>query len=357
MPHLKGFASDNYAGIAPEIMTAISEANSGQAAPYGEDPYTAALIACVKKNCGDAVTPFLVFNGTAANTLGLQALTQRHHAILTSDISHILTHETGAPTAWIGAQILAIPHEMGKLTPSRLEASYLQAKSAGKHASLPKVVSIAETTEIGTVYTLTEIQALKAVCTRFGLYLYMDGARLANAAAALNVSLHAFAEDTGIDVFSFGGTKNGLMLGELLIFVNPLLATEFEYKQKQGLQLASKMRFLSTQFLAYFHNDLWLKNAKHANDMAALLASGLSALQGVRFPYGPPQSNQFWVHLPTKILPALHAEYAFYQTGDTGLIRLVTSFATLRTEVEGFIQLVQDLIHTTPLENLQDDII
>lgn len=357
MSHLKGFASDNCAGIAPEILAAISAANSGQAAPYGEDAYTTELIACVKKNCGESVKPFLVFNGTAANTLALKALTQSHQAILTTDISHILTHETGAPTAWIGAQILAIPHEAGKLTPPRLEAAYLQAVSAGKHASLPKVVSIAETTEIGTVYSLAEIQAIKAVCTRFGLYLYMDGARLANAAAALNISLRAFAQETGVDAFSFGGTKNGLMLGELLVFVNPALADEFEYKQKQGLQLASKMRFLSVQFLAYFQNEVWLKNAKHANDMAALLAAGLSPLKGVRFPYGSQQSNHFWLQFPPAILPALHAEYAFYHNGATGLSRLVTSFATPRTEVEGFIALAQDLIRNTPLENSQDDII
>jgi threonine aldolase len=336
---MKSFASDNYSGIDPEILHAISAANTAHSPAYGEDVYTEKAIALLRKEFGTAAAIYFVYNGTAANTLALKAITKSHHAIICADCAHIYTQEVGAVVNFTGCSILPVPHQNGKLSAEGIEQAYLMSAFWGRHTNKSAVVSIAQATEYGTVYSLAELQAIAVVCKKYQLLLHMDGCRLANAAAALNVSLRTLTADIGVDVLTFGGTKNGLLFGEAIIFFNAALAVEFEYIQKQGLQLHSKMRFLSAQFIPYLEKNLWHKNAAHANAMTQLLQTGLQKNPAIRIAY-PVQTNQLFAYFPETVISATMAAFPYYVWDKTqSIVRLVTTFDTSEEDVSKFINL------------------
>lgn len=334
---MKAFSSDNYSGVCAEVMQAIIEANNGHAPAYGGDEYTEKAIALVNENFGYTAIPYFVFNGTAANVLILKAITRSHHAIICADSSHIATQEVGAAVNLTGNTLIQIAGEQGKISPSAIAEAYTNITHWGRHANKPRVVSIAQSTEYGTVYTPQEIQAISNTCKKLGLLLHMDGCRLANAAVHLNCSLKNLTVDVGVDALSFGGTKNGLLFGEIVIFFDKSIAEEFEYVQKQGLQLASKMRFLSAQFIPYFEQAIWHRNATHANKMCLRLASGLEKNPAIRFAY-PVQTNQLFAYFSPKIIEATQSIFPYYVwNSNTNLVRLITSFDTTEDEVDSFI--------------------
>jgi threonine aldolase len=338
---MKTFASDNYSGICEEVLQAIVAANSGHATAYGDDPYTQQAIALLKKTFGENALPYFVYNGTAANTLGLQAIVRSHHAIICADSSHINSQETGAVTSSTRCQLISVPHENGKITATALEETFLNKSIWGIHSNKPTVVSIAQSTEYGTLYSIEELRAISAICKKYNLLLHMDGCRLANAAVALQTSLKAITADIGVDVLSFGGTKNGMLFGEAIIFFRKELAEEFAYIRKQGLQLNSKMRFLSAQFIPYLEKNIWQRNALHANKMCQQLAEGLAKKTGVELAY-PVQTNQIFAYFPKEKIEMTQEKLFYYVWNEKlNLVRLVTSFDTTEIEVEEFLKLFE----------------
>lgn len=336
---MKAFSSDNFSGACTEVMQAIVEANNEHAVAYGDDPYTKKAIVLAKETFGQTAIPYFVFNGTAANVLLLKAMTRSHHAIICADSSHIATQETGAATNLTGCALIQIASENGKITPNAIEAAYTNVTRWGRHSNKPRVVTIAQSTEYGTVYTQQEVQAISAMCKKLGLLLHMDGCRLANAAVHLNCSLKSITVDAGVDALSFGGTKNGLLFGEMVIFFRDDIAHEFDYIQKQALQLSSKMRFLSAQFIPYFEQNVWHRNASHANDMCLRLANGLKQNPAIRFAH-PVESNQIFAYLPQHIIDATMAAFPYYYwDANAKLVRLITSFDTKEDEVDSFIEI------------------
>lgn len=342
MQIMKSFASDNTSGAHPRVLEALSRVNTGPAAPYGADPVTEEAIAALRGVFGARARPWFVFLGTAANVLGLKSIVRSHNAILCAETAHLHVDECGAPEALIGAKLLPVPSRQGKIMPHDC-----LARLAGRgdvHHNEPSVLSITQSTECGTVYTLEELRAISAFCREQNLYLHMDGARLCNAAAALGCSLGAITAEAGVDVLSFGGTKNGLLFGEAVIFLNEELGHGFGYVRKQNLQLMSKMRFLAAQFLAYLENDLWLENARNANRMADLLAHELKAMEHVQIAY-PVEANAVFARLHKNAIAKLHERFYFYvlESADAGgvptdwpLVRLMTSFNTTEDEVAEF---------------------
>lgn len=338
---MKSFASDNYSGVAPEIMQAIIEANQGHQPSYGNDIYTQQAEELLRKTFGEQIKSFFVYNGTAANTLGLKAILRSHHAIICSDLAHIVSHEVNSVGNASGCPMLLIPHHDGKITGDEIQICYDNATYWGHHASLPKVVTISQSTELGTIYTPNELRAISTVCKKNKLIFHMDGCRLSNAAAALNCSLAETTSDVGVDVLSFGGTKNGLMIGEAVIFLNPELADEFAYIHKQYLQLNSKMRFISAQFIPYLKDKLWHRFASHANKMAGILSDGLLKLKDVTITY-PVETNQVFACLPEKMIQATIEIYPFYiRDKKLNQVRFVTSFDTTEKEIVNFIGLTE----------------
>ncbi|NNM60328.1 MAG: beta-eliminating lyase [Legionellales bacterium] len=338
---MKAFSSDNYSGVCSEVMDAIIEANTEHAPAYGGDKYTEKAIALTKENFGNTAIPYFVFNGTAANVLILKAMTRSHHATICADSSHIAAQETGAAVNLTGSMLIQVAGEHGKISPSAIEEAHANVTRWGIHANKPRVVTIAQSTEYGTVYTMQEIQAISNTCKKLDLLLHMDGCRLANAAVSLNCSLKNLTADVGVDALSFGGTKNGLLFGEMIIFFQEDIAEEFEYIQKQGLQLASKMRFLSAQFIPYFEQAIWHRNASHANEMCLRLAKGLQKNAAIRLAH-PVQTNQLFAHFTPEIIEATSAVFPYYVWDDnTNLVRLITSFDTTEDEVDKFIDVAQ----------------
>jgi len=340
-PFQRGFASDNNAGIHPLVLDAIHRANLGHVVAYGDDPITQRAIAQVQSLFQNRVDVHFTFNGTAANVLGLKALTKPHHAILCAETAHISVDECGAPENFTGCKLLTIATPDGKLTPS-----LVMSKMTGvgdQHHVQPRVISITQSTELGTVYRPDEIRALATLAHSRGLSLHMDGARIANAVVSLGVPLAAMTEAAGVDVLSFGGTKNGLLCGEAVVFFDRAAAEDFRFIRKQGMGLASKMRFLSAQFEAILTDDLWLKNAAHANRMARQLAAAVECIPGLRLSR-PVEANAVFCILPSAIIPKLQAEYFFYVWSEaTSEVRWVTSFDTTAEDIEGFTKLLQDL--------------
>lgn len=344
---MKFFASDNNSGVHPLIIEALEAANPGNASSYGADEYTQAADAAIKQCFGPSARPWFVFLGTAANVLGLKSMVRSHHAVLCSDSAHIHTDECGAPEAVIGCKLILLPSEHGKIRPEQCLKALEQREAV--HHNYPKVLSVTQSTECGTLYSVEELKALSAFCREHDLYFHMDGARLGNAAAAMGLSLRELSTDVGVDVLSFGGTKNGLMFGELVVFLNDELGNEFGYLRKQNMQLISKMRFMAAQFLAYLKNDLWRENANHANAMTALLASELENVEHVRTVH-PVQVNAIFARLPEKVIAKLNEDFYFY-TLDTSdapgfpkgwhLVRLMTSFNTTSEQVLEFAQAVR----------------
>ncbi|QGP52664.1 Low specificity L-threonine aldolase [Piscirickettsia salmonis] len=334
---MKAFASDNYAGVAPEIMAALVAANHAHQPSYGEDALTKEAIALIRQQLGDEAEVFFVYNGTAANTLALKALLKSHESVICPNSAHIVNHEVGAVTAMTGAMCLQTENLDGKITPAWIEEAYQRQKRWGHQATLPRVVSITQATEFGTVYQPVELAAISEMCQRLGLYLHMDGCRIYNAAAALNVSLAEITSNVGVDVLSLGGTKNGLMFGEAVVFLNPQLAENFAYIQKQGLQLQSKMRFIAAQFVAFFKENLWQKYARQANQACQLLAEGLTAQGYAHFHY-PVQTNHVFVRLNNEVIARAQKAVPFYIFDEKiKLARLVTSFDTDVADIKNFL--------------------
>ncbi len=335
---MRSFASDNNSGIEPTILQAIIDANADHATPYGHDPYTEKAILLLKKSFGESAIAYLVNNGTAANTLSVKAVTRSHQAIICPDTSHMVVHEVGAVANFTGCSLYTIPNVSGKITAAAIEERYI-ASINDRHNNKVHVVSIAQTTEFGTVYTVEELQAISAVCKKHNLVFHVDGCRLSNAAVALNKSLKEITADVGVDVLTFGGTKNGLLFGEAIIFFRKELAAEFEYIQKQGLQLNSKMRFLSAQFIPYLEKNIWQRNAAHANLMCQKLAQGLAKRADIKLAY-PADSNLFFAYFPKSVIAATQAKFPYYLFNEkTGFIRIVTSFDTTDKDVDEFLAL------------------
>lgn len=348
MGGLRFFASDNNSGAHPRILGALAGVNAGNAAAYGSDPHTERATEVIREIFGPAARPWFVFLGTAANVLGLKSMARSHHGILCTDSAHITCDECGAPEAVVGAKLFPLPHRSGKI---RLEdcKAVLKLREAVHH-NYPAVLSITQSTEYGTVYTMDELLAVRDFCREHKLFLHMDGARLSNAAASLGLSLKRISADAGVDVLSFGGTKNGLMFGEVVIFLNDSLGHDFNYIRKQHMQLGSKMRFMAAQFEEYLKDGLWLKNARAANRMAALLADGIRDLDHVRIVH-PVEVNALFVRMHKKVIAKLNERFYFY-TLDTAdapgfppdwhLARLMTSFDTTEAQVREFAAAIRD---------------
>jgi threonine aldolase len=332
----KSFASDNFSGVHPEVFAAMVRANSGHAGAYGHDPYTVRALKTLESHFGKNIDAYFVYNGTASNILGIKTLTQPYHAVLCAESSHLNTDECGGPEHFTGCKLIPIPSGDGKIDVPRLRP---HLKNFGNpHRVQPRVVSITQATELGTIYTIKEIRAIADFAHRNGLYLHMDGARLCNAAARLNVGLRKITRDAGVDVLSFGGTKNGMMFGEAVIFFNRTLSKEFRYVRKQGMQLASKMRFIAVQFEALFAGDLWLKNARHANRMAEILLHEVERIPGIRITQKV-EANAVFAIVPRNWIPSLQKTNFFYVWDDEkSEVRWMCSYDTTRNDVEGFIR-------------------
>lgn len=338
------FASDNFSGVHPEVLAAIQKANVGHATAYGADPWTAHLSEVFKKVFGPSAEGFLVFNGTAANVCALTHLLAPWQAIICPSTAHIWTDECGAAQAHSGCSLLPVPSKNGKITADQLQ-SFLHARGNQHHVQ-PAAISITQSTEFGTVYTLEEIQKLVHFAHNNNLLFHMDGARLSNAAATLNVSLKALTTDLGVDVLSFGGTKNGLLGVDAIIFLSPKLAENFQYTRKQQMQLASKMRFLSAQMIALLEKDLWLRNASHANAMAKNLETHLRHHCPHLPILYPVEANALFVQLPSlDILHQLQKKHFFWIWDHEHIVaRWMTSWDTEPTLIDTFIHELKALI-------------
>ncbi|MEW5996695.1 MAG: low specificity L-threonine aldolase [Candidatus Micrarchaeota archaeon] len=336
----RGFGSDNNARVHPDIIRAMVRVNKGHTINYGDDPHTRSALARFRKHFGKNSTAFLVFNGTAANVLGLSAVLRPYNAVLCADLAHLSVDECGAPERFTGCKLIPIHAPHGKLTPELVRQ---RIHGAGdQHHVQPKVVSIAQSTELGTVYTAAELRQLAEFAHENGLLLHVDGARLANAAASLRLGLREITADVGVDVLSFDGTKNGVMYGAAVVFFNNGLANDFEYVRKQGMQLASKMQFIAAQYEALLSNDLWLRNAQHANDMARILAREIQQIDGIRITH-PVEANAVFVKAPKDLIRKIRKRYFFYTWGD-GEARLMTSFDTTVSDIKRFISYVKSVL-------------
>ncbi len=332
------FASDNSAPIHSQVLAAIQKCNDGFALAYGNDRITETTLQLFKNTFGEKSNTYFVFNGTGANVIALQALTQSHHAIICTDTSHINVDECGAPEKFTGCKLITVPHTNGKLSISKIENALFRLND--QHAAQPKVVSISQSTEYGTVYSLRELSEISQFCRKNNLFLHIDGARFSNASASLNVSLKELATQSGADIISFGGTKNGLMLGEAIVVINEKLNDPIKYIRKQSMQLSSKMRYISAQFSALLNNDLWLQNAKHANQMAQLLAESLKKSPQIRITQ-PVDANAIFAVMPNELIHKLSQEFKFYIWNEKiSEIRLMTSFATTRSDIEMLTKLI-----------------
>lgn len=338
---LKSFASDNASGVHPRILAAMERANAGYARPYGQDPYTGQAKEVFARHFGPNIDMYFVFLGTAANVLGLRAVTRPWHSVVCADVAHINVDECGAPESVTGSKLQAVPSYDGRIRSTDIEP--LLHMIGDFHHSQPRVVSITQSTELGTVYSPAQVRALADFAHANGMLLHMDGARLANAAAALDVSLAELTRDAGVDVLSFGGTKNGMMFGEAVIFFNPELSREFNFIRKQGMQLISKMRFIAAQFIEMLHDGLWLENARNANAMARLLADSLRGLPHVAITR-PVEANAVFARLSPEHIARLQQDFYFYEW-DPVLheVRWMTSFDTTEADVREFIDAVKAL--------------
>lgn len=342
MPITRNFASDNNAGVHPDILEAIQNANAGHVVAYGDDPYTRQAIEQFKAHFGEDIDVYFVFNGTAANVLGLKAVTRSYHAVICSDVAHLNVDECGAPEKFTGCKLLTVPAPDGKLTPEGIRR-HLHGFGFEHHAQ-PRVVSLTQATEMGTVYSPDEIRAIADLAHERGLLVHMDGARLANAAVSLNCDLREITADAGVDVLSFGGTKNGMMFGEAIVFFNPEFSRDFKYYRKQGMQLGSKMRFISAQFSALLSDDLWRQNAAHANRMARYLAERVAEIPHIRITQ-PVQANGVFAIVPREIIPALQKKYFFYVWNEeTAEVRWMTAFDTTEQDVDRFVTAIKEVM-------------
>lgn len=335
---MRSFASDNNSGVHPLVMEALNRANQDHAVGYGDDPWTEEAIRKIKEAFTPDCEPLFVFNGTGSNAVALQLCTRPYNSIICAETAHIYVDECGSPARMTGCQIRPVATLDGKLTPELIRPCLCHFGE--QHHSQPGAIYISQCTELGTVYNPDELRAITDLAHQFGMYVHMDGARLANACAALNCGFKELTADCGIDILSFGGTKNGLMLGESVIIFNPALKKEAYFVRKQSAQLASKLRYLSCQFTAYLMDDLWLKNATHANEMAKKLYEGLKQLPGVHFTQMM-ESNQLFLTMPRPVIDKLLKSYFFYFWNEAiGEVRFVTSFDTAEKDIDELLQAV-----------------
>lgn len=335
-------SSDNWSGVHQEVLDAIAAANTGHVPSYGLDTYTAAAIEKLRGHFGDSAEIFFVFSGTGANVLSLQAIAQPFNTVICAETAHIYTSECGAAEKHVGCKLSPVPTKDGKI--DRDGISRHLHDFGNDHHVQPSAVSISQATEYGTVYSPNELQVLTSFAHQHGLRVHMDGARLANAAASLGASLMDVSGGSGIDVLSFGGTKNGMIAGEAVVFFDPELARNFAYRRMQGTQLSSKMRFIAAQFNALFSGDLWRRSAAHANRMATLLADGLASLPGVRITQKV-QANEVFAILPREHVAALQSVTHFHVwIEEITEARFVTSFDTTEEDIATFIGAAKQIL-------------
>jgi len=342
MKPVRSFASDNNAGIHPDVLQAISAANRGHVVGYGDDSYTDAAIRKFKEHFGADIDVFIVFNGTAANCLSLKALTDSYHAVICAEAAHIYTDECGAPEKFTGCKLIPIPTTDGKLTVESVSHAYHGI--GDQHHVQPRVVSITQATEMGTVYKPREIRDLGRFAHEHNMFLHMDGARIANAAVSLGLTLREATGDLGVDVLSFGGTKNGAMGAEAVVFFDMRLSRDVLYLRKQGMQLASKMRFISAQFEALLSNHLWQKNAEHANRMAELLEQEVREIPRVKIVYKV-EANGVFAQIPRHAIARLQERYFFYVWNEEqSVVRWMCSFDTTEEDVKQFAKYLAETV-------------
>lgn len=338
----RGFASDNNAGVHPRILAALNSVNEGHVIAYGDDPYTEKARTELRKIFGQDSEVFFVFIGTAANVLGLSTLTLPYHAVICPDTAHINVDECGAPEKFTGCKLLTCNTPDGKLT-----VDHIGSKMQGigfEHHVQPRVVSITQATELGTVYSIDEIGQLADYTHEHGMLLHMDGARISNAAVALNCGFYEMTGAAGVDVLSFGGTKNGMMYGEAIVFFNRSLCEDFKYRRKQGMQLASKMRYIAAQFSAYLEDDLWKDNAGHANRMAQKLYAAVRDIPGVEVTRRV-ESNAVFARIPSEIIAKLQERFFFYVWDEAqSEVRWMCSFDTTEEDIDSFASLLSSMI-------------
>jgi threonine aldolase len=338
----RSFASDNNAGVHPEILEAIARANHGHVVAYGDDPYTRSAVRKFEEHFGPGIAVFFTFNGTGANVLSLQALTQSFQSVLCSDYAHIYCDECGAPEKHTGCKLIPLPHQDGKVTLDSVRHAYHGI--GDQHHSQPRVISITQCTEMGTVYQPEEIRALARFAHERDMYLHVDGARIANAAVSLGQTLRQATRDLGVDVLSFGGTKNGILGGEAVVFFHPELSRDFLYLRKQNMQLASKMRFIAAQFEALLTNDLWRRSAEHANRMARLLENEVSTIPGVKVVWKV-EANGVFVQVPREAIEKIKQHYFFYMwIEEESIVRWMCSFDTTEDDIHKFAKVVAEAV-------------
>jgi threonine aldolase len=338
----RSFASDNNAGVHPEVIEAIAAVNAGHVVAYGDDPYTARAVEQFQKHFGRDIAVYFVFGGTGANVLGLQAVTKSYNAVICAETAHINVDECGAPEKFTGCKLLSVSTPDGKIRAEQI-GPFLHGVGFEHHVQ-PGVVSISQATEMGTVYTQREVKTLSGFVHKHNMLLHMDGARIANAAVSLNASFKEITRDAGVDVLSFGGAKNGMMYGEAVVFFDKQLAADFKYIRKQGMHLPSKMRFIAAQFEALLSGDLWRRSAAHANRMAQILASELAKIPRITITQKV-EANGVFALVPQKYIALLQKKYFFYVWNDeTSEIRLMTSFDTTEQDIAEFIGLVRKTV-------------
>ena len=336
----RGFGSDNHSGVSPEVIEAIAMANNEHALAYGDDEYTQRLERLVKDTFGEQARVYLVFNGTGANVLSIDAMCRSHEAVVCAETAHINVDECGAPQRIVGCRLLTVDTPDGKLTPALMKT---RLHGFGfEHHSQPKAISISQPTELGTLYTKEEIKALADLAHSYNMYLHVDGARLANAAVALGCSFREMTTDLGVDALSFGGTKNGLLMGESCVLLNPSLDIDMKYRRKQMTQLASKMRFMAAQMICYLESGIWRRNAEHSNAMAQLLRSEVEKVEGVKIMY-PVQVNSVFAQLPTAVWHRLQERYFFYDWDEAAdVVRWMCSFDTTEEDIHSFVNALKE---------------
>ena len=338
----RSFASDNNAGVHPQVIKAIKAANDGHVIAYGDDHITARAVRLFQKHFGRDIAVYFVFGGTGANVLGLKSITQPHHAIICADTAHVNVDECGAPEKFTGCKLIALPTPDGKLRVDQIKP--LLHAFGNEHHVQPRVISVSQATEMGTVYTRKELKTLSSFAHDNNMLLHVDGARIANAAVSLNASLKEITADVGVDVLSFGGTKNGMMYGEAVIFFDKKLATDFKYIRKQGMHLPSKMRYISAQFEALLSGNLWKRSAEHSNRMAQILAVQLAKIPKIKITQ-PVESNGVFAVVPPKYIPRLQKKYFFYVWDEEiSEVRLMASFDTTEHDIQDFVKLVRKTV-------------
>jgi threonine aldolase len=338
----RSFASDNNAGAHPEIIEAIAAANVGHVIAYGDDMFTARAVKQFQKHFGRDIAVYFVFGGTGANVLGIKAVTESYQAVICAETAHINVDECGAPEKFTGCKLLDVATPDGKLTIDRIK--HFMHGVGFEHHVQPRVISVSQSTEMGTVYKPHELRSLADFAHKNNMMLHMDGARIANAAVSLGLDLKAITVDAGVDVLSFGGAKNGMLYGEAVVFFDKRKAENFKYIRKQGMHLPSKMRFISAQFEALLKGDLWKRSATHSNRLARLLARELEKIPRITLTQ-PVESNGVFATIPKKFIPQLQKKYFFYVWNEEiSEVRLMTSFDTTEDDIRQFISVVKKIV-------------